>query len=61
MINRIIAINFLKYITMRRLGTIVETSKGLLITDVGSVLVLANNNIPWWKYKMNTVAKYLTN
>ena len=53
--------NFLKYTKTKRLGTIVKTSKGILITDSGSVLVLANNNNPWWEYKTNTVAKYLTN
>ena len=42
------------------LGTKVEIAKGILITNAGSVLVLANNNNPWWKYKTNTVAKYLT-
>ena len=44
----------------KRLGIIVKTSRGILITDAVSVLVLANNNIPWWKYKTNTMAKYLT-
>ena len=33
---------------------------GTLITDVESVQVLATNNNPWWKYKMNTMAKHLT-
>ena len=45
---------------MKGLGTKVEIAKGILIKNAGSVLVLANNNNPWWKYKMNTVAKYLT-
>ena len=35
------------------------TTRGTLITDEGSVLVLTTNNNPWWKYKTNTMAKYL--
>ena len=59
-INRIIAIIPSKYTLMKGLDTKVEIAKGILITNAGAVLVLANNNNPWWKYKTNTVAKYLT-